>query len=71
MLRDAVARSFNAVSIDGCTSTNDTVLVLASGSAGPVDEGVVGEALHEACVDLATQMVADAEGATRVVQDRA
>jgi glutamate N-acetyltransferase/amino-acid N-acetyltransferase len=68
MLRDAVARSFNAVSIDGCTSTNDTVLVLASGSAGPVDEAAVSEALHDACADLASQMVADAEGATRVVQ---
>jgi glutamate N-acetyltransferase/amino-acid N-acetyltransferase len=68
MLRDAVARSFNAVSIDGCTSTNDTVLVLASGSAGPVDEEAVSEALHDACADLAGQMVADAEGATRVVQ---
>jgi glutamate N-acetyltransferase/amino-acid N-acetyltransferase len=68
MLRDAVARSFNAVSIDGCTSTNDTVLVLASGSAGPVDDAAVSDALHEVCADLASQMVADAEGATRVVQ---
>jgi glutamate N-acetyltransferase/amino-acid N-acetyltransferase len=68
MLREAVARSFNAVSIDGCTSTNDAVLVLASGSAGPVDDAAVSEALHEACADLASQMVADAEGATRVVQ---
>ncbi|HEX6476297.1 MAG TPA: bifunctional glutamate N-acetyltransferase/amino-acid acetyltransferase ArgJ [Acidimicrobiales bacterium] len=68
MLWDAVARSFNAVSIDGCTSTNDTVLVLASGNAGPVDEAAVSDALHDACADLASQMVADAEGATRVVQ---
>jgi glutamate N-acetyltransferase/amino-acid N-acetyltransferase len=68
MLRQAVDHSFNAVSIDGCTSTNDTVLVLASGSAGPVDEAAVSEALHDACADLASQMVADAEGATRVVQ---
>jgi glutamate N-acetyltransferase/amino-acid N-acetyltransferase len=68
MLRDAVARSFNAVSVDGCTSTNDTVVVLAGGSAGPVDEGALTEALHEACADLAAQMVADAEGGTRVVQ---
>ncbi len=68
MLGDAVSRSFNAVSIDGCTSTNDTVLVLASGSAGPVDETSVSAAMHQACADLASQMVADAEGATRVVQ---
>jgi glutamate N-acetyltransferase/amino-acid N-acetyltransferase len=68
MLRDGVARSFNAVSVDGCTSTNDTVLVLASGGAGPVDDAALAEALHGACADLASQMVADAEGATRVVQ---
>jgi glutamate N-acetyltransferase/amino-acid N-acetyltransferase len=67
MLRDAVARTFNDVSIDGCTSTNDTVLVMASGSAGPVDEAAVSAALHQACADLSSQMVADAEGATRVV----
>ncbi len=68
MLRNGVARSFNAVSVDGCTSTNDTVLVLASGTAGPIDEGALADALHGACADLASQMVADAEGATRVVQ---
>jgi glutamate N-acetyltransferase/amino-acid N-acetyltransferase len=67
MLRDAVARTFNGVSIDGCTSTNDTVLVMASGSVGPVDEAAVSDALHQACADLSSQMVADAEGATRVV----
>jgi glutamate N-acetyltransferase/amino-acid N-acetyltransferase len=68
VLRDGVARTFNAVSVDGCTSTNDTVLVLASGNAGPVDGAALSEAIHQACTDLATQMVPDAEGATRVVQ---
>ena len=65
-LGEAVARSFNAISVDGCTSTNDTVLVLASGRAGAPSPGAFTEALTEACDDLAQQMVADAEGATKV-----
>jgi len=65
-LGEAVARSFNAISVDGCTSTNDTVLVLASGRAGAPSPGALTEALTEACDDLARQMVADAEGATKV-----
>ena len=65
-LGEAVAQSFNAISVDGCTSTNDTVLVLASGRAGAPSPGALTEALTEACDDLAQQMVADAEGATKV-----
>ena len=65
-LGEAVARSFNAISVDGCTSTNDTVLVLASGRAGAPSPGALTEALTEACDDLARQMVAVAEGATKV-----
>ena len=68
MLRDAVAGSFNKLSVDGCTSTNDTVIVLASGRAGAVDDVVFADALREACVDLAAQMAGDAEGATKVVR---
>jgi glutamate N-acetyltransferase/amino-acid N-acetyltransferase len=69
-LHDAVAGSFNALSVDGCTSTNDTVIVLASGRAtGQADAGAAfGEALGQACADLAAQMAADAEGATKVVR---
>jgi glutamate N-acetyltransferase/amino-acid N-acetyltransferase len=70
ILRDAVAGSFNVMSIDGCTSTNDTVLLLASGAAGAVDEEKVFEAVADACDDLARQMVGDAEGATKVVEVR-
>jgi glutamate N-acetyltransferase/amino-acid N-acetyltransferase len=69
-LRAGVADSFNAMSVDGCTSTNDTVLLLASGAAGPVDEAVLFEAVADACADLARQMVGDAEGATKVVEVR-
>ncbi|HEX8803837.1 MAG TPA: bifunctional glutamate N-acetyltransferase/amino-acid acetyltransferase ArgJ [Acidimicrobiales bacterium] len=72
LLAAGVADSFNAVTVDGCTSTNDTVVVLASGRAGdaPADEGPLGAALAAACLDLATQMVGDAEGHTKVVTVR-
>jgi glutamate N-acetyltransferase/amino-acid N-acetyltransferase len=68
-LERAVARSFNALSVDGCTSTNDTVIVLASG-IHEVDEAEFDEALFEVCGDLAGQMAGDAEGATKVVRVR-
>lgn len=67
LLRAAVADSFNEITVDGCTSTNDTVIVLASGTAGDVDERALETALAEACLDLARQMVGDAEGHTKVV----
>jgi glutamate N-acetyltransferase/amino-acid N-acetyltransferase len=68
VLRAAVADSFNAMSVDGCTSTNDTVVLLASGEAGPpADERAFAEAVAAACLDLAQQMVGDAEGHTKVV----
>jgi glutamate N-acetyltransferase/amino-acid N-acetyltransferase len=63
-----VAGSFNALDVDGCTSTNDTVLLLASGAAGPVDQAALEAAVAEACADLAGQMAGDAEGATKVVR---
>jgi len=69
-LRQAVADTFNTMSVDECTSTNDTVVVLASGRAGPVAAGVLTEALREACGILAEAMVADAEGATKVARIR-
>jgi glutamate N-acetyltransferase/amino-acid N-acetyltransferase len=68
MLQQAVAQSFNTLSVDGCTSTNDTVIVLASGRAGVVDEAELQMALTAACTDLAEQMAGDAEGATKVVR---
>ena len=66
-LQSAVAESFNKLSVDGCTSTNDTVIVLASGSAGAADPAELRTALREACFSLASQMAGDAEGATKVV----
>jgi glutamate N-acetyltransferase/amino-acid N-acetyltransferase len=69
-LRRAVDRSFNAISVDGDTSTNDTVLVLANGLAGPVDPAAFEAALGEVCADLAQQIVRDAEGATKFITVR-
>jgi glutamate N-acetyltransferase / amino-acid N-acetyltransferase len=68
VLRAGVADSFNAVTVDGCTSTNDTVLILASGRAGPPDGDRFAAVVAAACEDLATQMVGDAEGHTKVVR---
>lgn len=66
-LRHGVDTTFNAMTTDGCTSTNDTVLLLASGVAGPVDPDELAGAVWEACQSLAEQMVLDAEGATKSV----
>ena len=67
LLARAVSMTFNRIVVDGCTSTNDTVLVLANGLAGPPDLDQFGKALAEACGSLAMQMVRDAEGHTKVV----
>lgn len=70
-LREAVAGSFNMLSVDGCTSTNDTVLVLAGGESGVAPAPpALGDALSEVCRQLAQSMAADAEGATKLVQVR-
>jgi glutamate N-acetyltransferase / amino-acid N-acetyltransferase len=68
VLRDAVRRTFERVDADGCLSTNDTVLLLASGASGvpaPADE--LYRVVHDVCTDLAAQLVLDAEGATKDV----
>ncbi|MEW6552934.1 MAG: bifunctional glutamate N-acetyltransferase/amino-acid acetyltransferase ArgJ [Actinomycetota bacterium] len=71
-LRSAVDRSFNRISIDGCTSTNDMVLVMASGMSGKRPVGAeIEEPLHLVCSELARAIVADGEGATRFVTVRA
>lgn len=67
MLRAGVGTSFNRLVTDGCRSTNDTVLILASGRAGPVPAGDLAAAVAKACRELAAQMAGDAEGATKVV----
>lgn len=73
-LRRAVGRSFNRVTVDGDTSTNDTVLILANGAAGNPTIAAAGAdwetfaaSLEEACVHLAKAVARDGEGATRLV----
>jgi glutamate N-acetyltransferase/amino-acid N-acetyltransferase len=73
-LRRAVRRSFNRVSVDGDTSTNDTIIVMANGEAGnaPInsegqDYTLFAEALEVLCTKLARAMARDGEGATRLV----
>ena len=67
LLRAAVDRSFNRISVDGHESTSDTVLLLANGAAGECDEEALAAALNAVCEDLATDIIRDAEGATHFV----
>jgi glutamate N-acetyltransferase/amino-acid N-acetyltransferase len=73
-LHAAVARSFNRISVDGDMSTNDSVLVLASGASeaavGDAAEEAFIEALTAVCASLARQIARDGEGATRLVELR-
>jgi glutamate N-acetyltransferase/amino-acid N-acetyltransferase len=67
-LRRAVATTFDRLDTDGCTSTNDTVLLLASGAAAVrPDPGEFAALLTQACADLARQQQLDAEGATKAI----
>jgi glutamate N-acetyltransferase/amino-acid N-acetyltransferase len=70
-LRPAIEVSFNRISVDGDTSTNDTVLLLASGASGAVvgpGNAAFAAALTQICTSLARQIVADGEGVTHVVE---
>lgn len=67
-LAAAVGPSFNSMDVDGATSTNDTVIVLSSGTGADVGEAMLTEMLAEACTSLAEMMVIDAEGATKAVR---
>ena len=74
-LRQCVAKTFNAISVDGDTSTNDTVALLANGASGapPIQAGSANyrkylAALEFVCRSLALQIVADGEGAQRVIE---
>ena len=67
-LRAATSRTFDRVDSDGCMSTNDTVVLLASGASGvPVDLPGLTAAVTGVCDDLARQLVADAEGASHEI----
>ncbi|CAG6396456.1 bifunctional glutamate N-acetyltransferase/amino-acid acetyltransferase ArgJ [Streptomyces cocklensis] len=68
-LRDATRVTFDRADSDGCMSTNDTVLLLASGASGVVpgyDE--FADAVRTVCADLARQLIGDAEGASKDIR---
>lgn len=68
-LRAATRVTFDRVDSDGCTSTNDTVLLLASGASGVAPSyAELVEAVTDVCASLARQLVADAEGASKDVR---
>ncbi len=68
-LRAATRTTFDRVDSDGCMSTNDTVLLLASGASGLTpDQSAFAEAVRAVCADLALQLVGDAEGAGKDIR---
>ncbi|GAA4666317.1 bifunctional glutamate N-acetyltransferase/amino-acid acetyltransferase ArgJ [Streptomyces youssoufiensis] len=68
-LRAATRTTFDRVDSDGCMSTNDTVLLLASGASGAAPEyATFAEAVRAVCADLAQQLVRDAEGASKDIR---
>lgn len=68
-LREATRLTFDRVDSDGCMSTNDTVLLLASGASGATPEqGEFAEAVRTVCDDLARQLIGDAEGASKDIR---
>lgn len=73
-LKQAVAGSFNCITVDGCMSTNDSVMMLANGASGNTLIGAQGgsfgifcAALNKACLELAKAVVRDGEGATKFI----
>jgi glutamate N-acetyltransferase/amino-acid N-acetyltransferase len=67
-LRDATRQSFDRLDSDGCLSTNDTVLALASAASGVTpDAADLAAAFHQVCQRLAWQLLADAEGASKEI----
>lgn len=74
-LSDTVVDTFNMISVDGDTSTNDTLLIMANGMAGNAkiesegaDYDLFREAVYSVCLHLAKEMAADGEGATKLVE---
>lgn len=70
-LTAGVERSFNRIDVDGCMSTNDTVLLLASGASGvEPDPDEFNRLVSEACASLARQIIGDGEGASHDIRIR-
>ncbi|HEX2296337.1 MAG TPA: bifunctional glutamate N-acetyltransferase/amino-acid acetyltransferase ArgJ [Actinomycetota bacterium] len=70
ILTRAVRTTFDRISVDACQSTNDSVFLVASGTAGEADPGRLEAAVAAVCADLAEQMVRDAEGGSKLVRIR-
>ena len=68
MLRTAIGRSFNMLSVDTDTSTSDTCAILANGLAGPVDEGAFLQALTAGCIRMTEILGRDGEGAEHLLR---
>lgn len=68
LLREAVARSFNMLSVDTDTSTSDTCAILANGLAGAVDEAAFREALVAGCIRMTETLGRDGEGAEHLLR---
>jgi len=76
ILKDVAARTFNAITVDGDTSTSDTLLAFATGAAGnktvssasSADAAALRKAIEAVCLDLAIQVAKDGEGAQKLVQ---
>lgn len=71
-LKDSVDKSFNSITVDGDTSTNDMVAILANGESGvkitPDNAKIFQEALDDICIKLAKLIVRDGEGATKLIE---
>jgi glutamate N-acetyltransferase/amino-acid N-acetyltransferase len=68
-LRAATAKTFDRLDSDGCMSTNDTVLLLASGASGVEADGDdLAEAVAQVCATLADKLIDDCEGASKVIE---
>ncbi|WP_262700869.1 MULTISPECIES: bifunctional glutamate N-acetyltransferase/amino-acid acetyltransferase ArgJ [Streptomyces] len=68
-LRAATRTTFDRIDSDGCMSTNDMVLLMASGASGAApDAAEFAEAVREVCADLARQLIGDAEGASKDIR---
>lgn len=68
-LRVATRTTFDRIDSDGCMSTNDMVLLMASGASGVTPEAAeFAEAVREVCADLARQLIGDAEGASKDIR---
>jgi glutamate N-acetyltransferase/amino-acid N-acetyltransferase len=68
VLRHATELTFDRLDSDGCMSTNDTVLLLASGASGVrADIAELTQTVTDVCADLARQLLIDAEGATKAI----